>query len=132
MSSALNPDHESQAYQLGRLFATLEYVQYKALGQTNTTITDRFFKSASTTPRGVFGNLIGNAQAHLSKIRNQEGDKAYNGAQKQIGSIMGRISEFPATLSPEKQALFSLGYYHQREERFGRSKDSNEAQSDGE
>lgn len=132
MSSALNPDHESQAYQIGRLFATLEYVQYKALGQTNATITDRFFKSASTTPRDVFGNLIGNAQAHLSKIRKQEGDKAYNGVQKQIGSIMGRISEFPATLSPEKQALFSLGYYHQREERFDQGGDSNADQSDGE
>jgi hypothetical protein len=45
---------------------------------------------------------------------------------------MGRISEFPATLSPEKQALFSLGYYHQREERFDQGGDSNADQSDGE
>lgn len=120
MSSALNPDHESQAYQLGRLFATLEYIQYKALGSTNAPITDRFFASASTSPRSVFGNLLGKMQAHLSKIR-KANKGAYNGAQQQVSAIMNRITGWPATLTPEQQAFFSLGYYHQREERFSHS-----------
>ena len=130
MPSALNPDHESQAYHLGRLFATLEYAQYKALGSTNATITDRFFASASTSPCSVFGNLIGKAQAHLAKMRKAD-PGAHSGIQKQLGTIMSRIADFPATLAPEQQALFSLGYYHQREERFAGAATSDDASDDG-
>jgi CRISPR-associated protein Csd1 len=129
MPSALDPDHERQSYHLGRLFATLEEIQEAAHHNLNTTITDRFFKSASTSPRSVFGNLMSKAQAHLSNLRkNKKG--AYKNLQKQLGAVTNRIHDWPATLTPEEQAFFSLGYYHQREERFSGSPDAETADAD--
>jgi len=129
MPSALDPDHERQSYHLGRLFATLEEIQEAAHRNLNTTITDRFFKSASTSPRSVFGNLMSKAQAHLSNLRkNKKG--AYKNLQKQLGAVTNRIHDWPATLTPEEQAFFSLGYYHQREERFSGSPDAETADAD--
>lgn len=119
MPSALDPEYDSTAYQLGRLFAVLENVQYQALDGPNTTIADSFFKSASTTPQSVFGTLLSKSQAHLSKLR-KNSQSAFTGSQRKISEIMNRIhpDRLPKRLSPEEQATFSLGYYHQRQQIF--------------
>lgn len=128
MTSATNRESDNQAYQLGRLFAVLEYAQYKALGQTNATITDRFFKGASTSPQSAFGNLLGKLPAHLAKVRKAD-ERTHNSIQKEIGQIMSQVRDFPAVLPAKDQAMFSLGYYHQREERFNRSGSDNKESS---
>lgn len=121
MPSALDPTYESVAYQLGRLFSALEQAQSQALDNPNSTITDKFFKSASTTPQSVFGKLLGQSQAHLSKLR-KNNKAAYTDLQKRIGAITGRIApgSLPKTLPPEAQAEFALGYYHERQDMFDR------------
>ncbi|PEN05663.1 type I-C CRISPR-associated protein Cas8c/Csd1 [Longimonas halophila] len=121
MPSALDPTYDSVAYQLGRLFSALEQAQSQALDNPNSTITDKFFKSASTTPQSVFGKLLGQAQAHLSKLR-KNNKSAYTDIQKRIGAITSQIApgKMPKTLSPEAQAEFALGYYHERQAMFER------------
>lgn len=110
---ALETEHPSVAYHCGRLLATLEGVQRAALPGVNATIIDRFFGTASSAPAGVFGRLMQGAQHHLARLeRDRRG--AYVALQRNIEEVCTHIPAFPRTLNLEEQALFSLGYYHQR------------------
>lgn len=119
---ALDPDFDNKGYLLGRLFSTYEQVQTAALGaKVNTTIKDKFYGSASAQPRKVFALLESGSANHLSKVgKNSPGYRI--SLEKLIGSIMDRMrpddDPFPASLSAEEQALFGLGYHHQRGEFF--------------
>lgn len=105
---ALNKESTNIAYLLGRLFAALEKAQKDAIPGANTTIKDRFYGSASATPRIVFPQLLRLAQHHIQKA------EYGRNADKMIEEIMQGIQEFPAHLSLDDQGLFSIGYYHQR------------------
>ncbi|MCZ2109643.1 MAG: type I-C CRISPR-associated protein Cas8c/Csd1, partial [Dehalococcoidia bacterium] len=110
---ALEPDHPSVAYQCGRLLAVLEEVQRAALPGVNASIIDRFYGTASSAPSGVFGRLIRGAQPHFARLeRDRRG--AYVALQRRMEEVCGRIPQFPRVLTLEEQAIFSLGYYHQR------------------
>ena len=114
ITMSLNPDHPKPAYQLGRLFAALERNQENALPGLNATVKDRFFGAASATPGAVFPRLIRLGQHHIAKL---EGGYKVN-AEKRIQEIMVRIDAFPGHLDLVGQGLFSLGYYHQRQDFF--------------
>ena len=114
ITMSLNPDHPRPAYQLGRLFAALERNQENALRGINATVKDRFFGAASATPGTVFPRLIRMGQHHIAKL---EGGYKVN-AEKRVQAIMARIDAFPAHLDLVGQGLFSLGYYHQRQDFF--------------
>ncbi|ADP70486.1 CRISPR-associated protein, Csd1 family [Rhodomicrobium vannielii ATCC 17100] len=123
---ALKPDYPSKGYQLGRLFAVYERIQSDALGaKVNATIKDKFYGSASAQPRKVFGLLEKGSANHLSKIGKQSPGRKVN-LEKLVGEIMGAMDPsadpFPNALSAEDQALFGLGYYHQRNEFFKSTK----------
>lgn len=113
---ALETDHPDVAYQCGRLLAVLEEIQRAALPGVSATIIDRFFGTASSAPASVFARLLRGAQPHLSKLeRDRPG--AYVVLQRRMEEVLGHFpgrAGFPATLSLPQQALFSLGYYHQR------------------
>lgn len=109
----MDPDNDNPAYLCGRLFAELENAQREALGTTNTTIRDRYFGTASSAPATVFGNLMRGSQAHLTKLR-KDRPAACIAIEQRIEEITSRMTTFPPTLSLKDQALFSLGYYHQR------------------
>ena len=110
----LNAQRTDPPYVCGRLLAELEVIQRAALGRTNTTLIDRYFGAASTTPATVFGILLANAnKAHLPKLRKQN-EGAYNALQDRLSEIVAPLKEFPTTLTLQEQALFSLGFYHQR------------------
>lgn len=105
---SLNKESTNIPYQLGRLFATLEAIQAIANPGISTTIKDKYFNSASSTPAVVFPGLINLAQKHLKKINNS---KTLN---RQLGEILDKIGEeFPARLNLPQQGSFQLGYYHQ-------------------
>ncbi len=123
----LNPDEpkpelsraSGYARQCGRLLAVLEELQgafARSEGRKiNATLVDRFYSSASSAPGTVFGTLLADAQAHLTKLRkNNQG--AYTNLQIQMETEMEGMTEFPLTLNMKQQALFSLGYYHKRAE----------------
>lgn len=109
----LDLDNSNPAYRCGRLLAVLEQVQRVAIPGAGATIVDRFFGTASSAPASVFGRLLRGAQPHLAKIeRDRPG--AYVRLQQSLEEIQSGLSGFPRTLGLTDQALFALGYYHQR------------------
>lgn len=110
----LDTSHPDVAYQLGRLLAVLDDIQNSVM-KANTTLVDRFYGSMSTTPKAVWGRLLQGTQHHLAKLR-KEKPGVYIAKQRMLEEVNSRIrpDEIPGVLSLESQALFSLGYYHQR------------------
>jgi CRISPR-associated protein Csd1 len=124
----LDPTCTDQGYLLGRLFALYEQVQSVALGyDVNATIKDKYYGAASAQPRKVFHLLESGSANHLSKIGKQKPGLKVN-LEKQIGIIMDLMQPakdpFPASLPDKSQALFGLGYYHQRSEFFRKTEKS--------
>jgi CRISPR-associated protein Csd1 len=112
---SLNPNHESPAYQLGRLFAVLEAAQYAALGRVNASIADRYYGAASSTPARVFAALIRGAKTHISDAR-----KRNRGlwVESRMQDIIARLPpDLPSSLRLEDQGRFAVGYYHERASR---------------
>lgn len=123
----MDPTNTQPGYRLGRLLAVLERLQQEALGKdVNATVVDRFFGAASAAPQAVFPRLLKNARHHVSKAR----DDARSAGlaiwlDRQIDEILAPLAitehrqglpytGFPTYLSLEQQALFMLGYHHQR------------------
>ena len=110
---ALDTDHPSYAYHCGRLLAVIEDVQRAALPRVNATIVDRFYGAASSTPAIVFGALLRGVQPHLARLE-RDNPGAYVNLQRRLEEVCARIGDWPTALPLKDQALFSLGYYHQR------------------
>lgn len=132
---AFDPDNSNRGYLLGRLFATYVKIQEDALGGSlNSSIKDKYYGSASAQPRKVFRLLDSGSTSHLSKIAKESpGLKARH--EIGLGAIMALMSPggdpFPTSLSAEEQALFGLGYHHQRGEFFKKKADAIAPLSEG-
>lgn len=124
---ALDPAHTNKGYILGRLFAVYEEIQRAALGgNVNATIKDKFYGAASASPQKVFRTLDSGSQNHFSKLRKQSPGRAVN-LEKLLTSITDLMDPgsdpIPASLSAAEQALFGIGYYHQRSDFFRKRDD---------
>jgi CRISPR-associated protein Csd1 len=120
VSMSLDKESTNIAYRLGRLFAILEKAQRDAIPGANATIKDRYYSSASATPRVVFPQLLRLAQHHIQKAE-------YGGrSDKMIEDIMQGINTFPTHLSLDDQGMFAIGYYHQRNALFTKSENQKE------
>ncbi len=119
----LNPTEANAGYNCGRLFALLEKIQTdSAGGELNSTIKDRYFSSASTTPAIVFPRLFRLSQHHLAKLKT--GHKiSYD---RRLGEVMGQLDQFPRQLALEDQGRFVIGYFHQRQDLFTSKNDKEE------
>jgi CRISPR-associated protein Csd1 len=124
---SLDEQNTQVPYLLGRLFAAVERLQQDALGSVNTTIRDRYFQAASSTPALVFGRLLGLSMHHAAKAQNRRAEKA----KGRIMDALPSTSPFPATLGLEDQGLFAVGYYHQREAFFRKAPDGAAAGAGG-
>lgn len=129
MPEGLDLNRMDAAYLCGRLLAVLARLQYLALGSTNATIVSRCYGAASTAPVTVFGRLMDLAQSHLKKLSSSIAGAAVN-VEKDIEEILAKVGDWPRQLPLQDQALFALGYYHQRAEYRRRRKD--EGGSEGE
>lgn len=128
---SLDTDFKDPGYLLGRLFAVYEQIQVAALGTSvNATIKDKFYGSASAQPRKVFHILDAGSANHLSKVGKQSPGRRIN-LEKAVAQIMDLMEPghdpYPASLPDKSQALFALGYYHQRNEFFRKAVDKSEA-----
>ncbi len=126
---SLDEANHNIGYLLGRLFATLEKTQKEAQEEAshglNATIRDRFYGSASTRPRSVFSSLLKLQKHHVSKLENRNRGRAIN-LEKLIGGIIDDVQDFPTVLNLEDQGRFAIGYYHQRQNFFKKSDNSEE------
>lgn len=116
----LDKESNNVAYRLGRLFAVLEKAQKDALPGAKATIKDRYYASASATPRAVFPQLLRLTQHHI-----QKSEYGYV-SDKRIEEIVDSIGSFPGHLNIEDQGMFALGYYHQRPELYKKSETKKE------
>jgi len=123
LTMAENENSTSTAYHLGRLFACLEKAQKDAHeNKLNTTISDRFWGAASTTPALVFPRLVQLSRYHVSK---DEKNGRYN--DMAIEEVMSKLpNRFPIRLSLEEQGMFALGYFHKRQKLYESRKQSNQ------
>ena len=118
ITMSLDTTNKNTGYLLGRLFATLEKLQEEAQGgNLNSTIKDRYYGAASSTPCTVFPQLFKLKNFHLAKLSNP-GRKT--NLEKLIGEITDGIPAegIPAHLNLDDQARFAIGYYHQRQDLF--------------
>lgn len=112
----LDINNTTPGYLCGRLLAELEAAQKAAHWPRllNTTIVDRFYGAASTAPRTAFPYLM--KQLQIAWLHTLRGKPAGAAIDKRIEDIVRQLSVFPATLGLQEQAMFALGYYHQKAE----------------
>ena len=112
---SLNTENRDPAYLLGRLFATLEKTQEEASGGVNAGVGDRFYSSASATPRIVFPTILDLFKKWIKKLEGERKGLAVV-REKLVGEILDDIDSvtgFPANLTLEERGSFALGYYQQ-------------------
>lgn len=115
----LDTENTDPAYLHGRLFATLEKIQEEGYyAQTNqqikSTIKEKYFSSACSTPAAVFPRLETlsvHHQRHLNPGRKGQFDKL-------TSEIKWSLSGTKKTHTLIEQGNFILGYYHQRKDFF--------------
>ena len=118
----LDLTNTNPAYRLGRLFAVLERIQEASAGgpgKLNSTIRDRYYGAASSTPVAVFTTLLRLKNAHLKKLT--VGQSAW--FEKLVGEILDAVTDFPKHLPLPDQGRFALGYYQQRQDFFAKKPD---------
>lgn len=116
---------DDPAYNCGRLLAVFDSLQRSAHGSSfdGSTIAERYFGSASTTPNTAFSLLWKLHQHHLKKLR-QQGEKGQRAAAKIKTSIIeiaglfvptipGTPPQFPRYFTLVEQGRFALGFYQQ-------------------
>lgn len=115
----MDPTNTQPGYLLGRLMAVIERLQQLALADVNASVVDRYFSAASASPRSVFVRLLKSTRHHARKAKDEP--STAGGArwlERQLDEIAAPFDPghngFPAWLALEQQALFVLGYHHQR------------------
>jgi CRISPR-associated protein Csd1 len=109
---ALDRSNNDAGYRMGRLFAVLEKMQEEALGVE--TIRERFYGAASSTPVTVFPRLIKLSAHYLAKLH--PGRKV--NLEREMQEVLSEVQKFPAQFTLDAQAMFAIGYYHQRQDFF--------------
>lgn len=83
-------------------------MQRAAQGQVNTTVTDRYYGAASSTPAVVFPGLMHNVQNNLGKLRRTNPGK-HAALSVKVAEIAKDVEDFPEILTMRSQGLFALG-----------------------
>jgi CRISPR-associated protein Csd1 len=114
----LDIDNADPAYLCGRVFAVLEDIQRAALENINTTIGDKFFGAAMSTPLPTLTMLRKNATGHLRRLRGSKDPKkkaAGAALARRLDEIFGQFTvEIPTASNLRGQGRFVLGYHQQR------------------
>ena len=100
------------SYYCGQLMAVYAAIQRKAMPEVGTSVAERYYTSASTSPAFVIGKLSQLAQHHLDKLDPKLAVYYENKLSEIYRRIGGRT--IPALMTMEQQTEFALGYYQQR------------------
>jgi CRISPR-associated protein Csd1 len=120
ITMSLDKTNTNVGYLLGRLFSVIERAQFVSNNykEPNAGIRDRFFGSFSSSPISVLPIIEKLYGHHLKKIKNSQKffeTKILDENKKEIIDKL-KPSEIPAHLTLQQQALFTIGYYHQKQE----------------
>jgi len=120
ITMALDKNNANVGYLLGRLFSVIERAQFVSNNykEPNAGIRDRFFGSFSSSPISVLPIIEKLYGHHLKKIKNAQKffeSKLLEENKKEIIDKLDPL-KIPAHLTLQQQALFSIGYYHQKQE----------------
>jgi len=118
----LNKEEKNIGYLCGRLFAVLEYTQRKALGTS--TIAERYYGAAMSTPAIVFPTLSKLTIHHLNKISNPGFNIYIEKIKLEITDKMPSTG-FPARLNIYDQGRFAVGYDHQKSDLYTHKEEEN-------
>lgn len=115
----LDPLCTDPCYVAGRLFAQYAQIQYAAStlddGKTpNATFADKHFAGAVATPATAIAAGEKQASAWLSKLRRKGRDAPYVRELDALMELLDPMNPLPTRASIEQQAMFVLGYHHQR------------------
>lgn len=125
----INEESGYLPYVLGRMFSIYEQIQLAAIPGINTTIKDKYFTSASTTPARIFPILGDLAAKHMRKTWKSEGLKVK--LDTALGELTGRVGDrYPSRLSLEERGAFQLGYYFENQKRFDKANKNNNEQGE--
>lgn len=127
ISVSLDRSNTDSSYLRGRLFALYERVQEIAADrELNRTIRDSFFGAAMATPRAVFPRLVRLNQQHLRDLRRRKAGTAgyFDKELRAVNDALDPKTAFPAACALQDQGIFTLGYYHQRQDFFSKSESS--------
>ncbi|MDO4544080.1 MAG: type I-C CRISPR-associated protein Cas8c/Csd1 [Clostridia bacterium] len=117
IKEALMKQEKNVAYCLGQLFCILENIQRAASPELKVTIKDRYFNSASVTPKVVMSTLF-RLKTHHIRVVAREKPRLAGYFENEITDIMVKLgTDFPKTLTLEEQGMFILGYYQKRYEK---------------
>lgn len=100
------------SYYCGQLMAVYVAIQRKAMPDVGTSVAERYYAAASTSPAFVIGKLSQLSQHHLDKLDS----KLSAFYEKKLSEIFSRIGDrtIPTMMTMEQQTEFALGYYQQR------------------
>ena len=126
---SLDITNTNPAYLLGRLFAVLEKAQEEAIPRANSGIRERFYASASATPRTVFPIILRTFPHHLAKLDTPKEIFLSKLAQQVLDGLNAKDG-FPAHLNMEGQGLFAIGYYQQRNAFFTKKENTESASAE--
>jgi CRISPR-associated protein Csd1 len=111
---------QDAAYVYGRLLAFLARCQNPKDFGTSAQILERFYGTASVSPRSVFPTLLRLNRHHLAKIRDENKGFAFN-LEAELDEILDQLRpsngtgpQFKPILSLPEQGQFALGFYQQR------------------
>lgn len=107
-----DPNFPNAAYHCGAIVAIYAEIQHTAMPDVNAGIVQRFYASASRTPRLVLGQLERLSKFHLAKIESpglaRKYEDALNEAYGFFGTGVG--TQMPPALNLEEQSFFAIGY----------------------
>ncbi len=122
---ALDDTDTRLPYVCGRLFALMESLQYRAHGvRVNASLRETSFAGAMQYPMATFPRVLRLSAAHGHKALMRTGSTWHERQKDALFALLdGR--PFPVQFSLEEQGVFALGYHHQREALFARSRTTN-------